>query len=155
MWKKIKPYIVSVVLALGTGALAALLTRNNMNIYQKTVMPPFSPPAAVFPIVWTVLYIFMGISSARIFLSEEGEIREAALKAYGLQLAINFLWSLVFFNMRAFLLAFALIIVLWVLILAMIKLFYDIVPWAGYLQVPYILWVTFAAYLNLMIYILN
>ena len=155
MLKKLKPYIISAAIALGIGALAAFLTKDNMDIYQRINMPPLSPPSFLFPIVWSILYIFMGISSAEIFLSAKSENREAGLKVYKLQLAINFVWSLVFFNMQAFLLSFAVIILLWILILVMIKLFYDISPWAGYLQIPYLLWVSFAAYLNLAIYILN
>ena len=155
MLKKLKPYVISVAIALGVGALASLVTKNSMDIYQRINMPPLSPPGVLFPIVWTILYILMGVSSARIYLTEKSEKRYEALKIYVLQLAINFLWSPVFFNLEAYLLALALIIILWVLILGMIKRFSDIVPWAGYLQIPYFLWVTFATYLNLMIYILN
>lgn len=155
MWQKIKPYIISVAIALGVGALAAFLTKDNMDIYQRINKPPLSPPPGLFPIVWTVLYTLMGISSARIYLENKGEKRDAALKAYRLQLTANFFWSLIFFNLQAFLLSFALIILLWVFIIVMIKLFYDLIPWTGYLQIPYLLWVTFAAYLNLMIFILN
>ena len=155
MWKKIKPYIISIAIALGVGALAAFLTRNSMNIYQRIERPPLSPPSILFPIVWTLLYTLMGISSAKIYLKKKSGKRDVALKVYALQLALNFFWSLIFFNLEAFLFAFAVIILLWVLIIIMIKRFYDLVPWTGYLQIPYLLWVTFAAYLNLMIYILN
>ena len=155
MWKKIKPYIISIAIALGVGALAAFLTRNSMNIYQRIERPSLSPPSILFPIVWTLLYTLMGISSAKIYLKKKSGKRDAALKVYALQLALNFFWSLIFFNLEAFLFAFAVIILLWVLIIIMIKRFYDLVPWTGYLQIPYLLWVTFAAYLNLMIYILN
>ena len=157
MWKKYKPYIVSIAISLGVGGLAALLTRDNMNIYDRIVMPPLSPPGWLFPVVWTILYVLMGISSARIWIKgkEEGIDVTSSLKVYGWQLAVNFIWSLVFFNMQAFLLAFAWIIVLWALIYTMIKKFKEIDSLAAKLQIPYLLWVTFAAYLNFMIWILN
>lgn len=157
MWKKYKPYIVSIAISLGVGVLAALLTKDNMNIYDRIVMPPLSPPGWLFPVVWTILYVLMGISSARIWLKgkEEGIDVTSSLKVYGWQLAVNFIWSLVFFNMQAFLLAFAWIIVLWALIYTMIKKFKEIDHLAAKLQIPYLLWVTFAAYLNFMIWILN
>ena len=157
MWKKIKPYVISVAIALLVGGLSALLTRDNMNIYDEIVMPPLAPPGFLFPIVWTILYTLMGISSARIYLEgKKGEVPvEKALKIYALQLAVNFFWSIIFFNMQAFLFAFIWILLLWVLIIIMIKEFYYIYPPAAWLQIPYLLWVTFAAYLNLAIYILN
>ena len=157
MWKKYKPYIVSIVISLGVGGLAALLTKDNMNIYDRIVMPPLSPPGWLFPVVWTILYVLMGISSARIWIKgkEEGIDVTPSLKVYGWQLAVNFIWSLVFFNMQAFLLAFAWIVVLWALIYTMIKKFKEIDSLAAKLQIPYLLWVTFAAYLNFMIWILN
>ncbi len=77
------------------------------------------------------------------------------MRAYAVQLTFNFLWSIIFFNMRAYLLAFVWLFILWLLILDMIKKFIKVAPWAGYIQLPYLLWVTFAGYLNLMIYILN
>ena len=150
-----KPLIINVAIPLLVGGLSAWLTKDSMKTFEQLNQPPLSPPGVLFPIVWTILYILMGVSSARIYLTEKSEKRYEALKIYVLQLAINFLWSPVFFNLEAYLLALALIIILWVLILGMIKRFSDIVPWAGYLQIPYFLWVTFATYLNLMIYILN
>lgn len=157
MWNKIKPYIISILIALGVGGLSALITRDNMDIYDRIVMPPLAPPGFFFPIVWTVLYTLMGISSARIYLKgrEEGALVGDSLKVYALQLAVNFFWSIIFFNFEAFLFAFIWLILLWVLIIIMIREFYAIDPLAAYLQIPYLLWVTFAAYLNLAIYILN
>ena len=157
MWNKIKPYVISVLIALGVGALSALITRGSMNIYDRIVMPPLAPPGFLFPIVWTVLYTLMGISSARIYLKgrEEGALVGDNLKVYALQLVVNFFWSIIFFNFEAFLFAFIWLILLWVLIIIMIREFYAIDPLAAYLQIPYLLWVTFAAYLNLAIYILN
>ena len=157
MWKKIKPYVVSILIALGVGGLSAFLTRGNMNIYQNIVTPPLAPPGILFPIVWTVLFTLMGISSARIYLKgKEGNSHVSeALKVYALQLIVNFFWSIIFFNMQAYLFAFIWLILLWVLIIVMIRKFYQIDPLAAWLQVPYFLWVTFAAYLNFAIFILN
>lgn len=157
MWKKLKPYVISIAIALGVGALSALLTRENMDIYDRIITPPLAPPGILFPIVWTILYTLMGISSARIYIKgkEEKIDVSSALNVYALQLAVNFFWSIIFFNMEAFLFAFIWLILLWVLIIIMIKRFYEIEPLSAWLQIPYFLWVTFAAYLNFAIYILN
>lgn len=156
MLKKLKPYIISVIIALAVGGVSALLTKNNMNIFEKINMPPLSPPSVVFPIVWAVLYILMGISSAIIYKNgTDREEVQSALKVYALQLAVNFFWSLIFFNMQAYLFAFIWLILLWVLVIAMIVKFKKISPVAAWLQIPYLLWITFAGYLSLMIYLLN
>lgn len=157
MWKKIKPYVISIAIALAVGGLSALLTAGNMNIYGRIITPPLSPPPILFPIVWTILYTLMGVSSARIYIKgkEQNIDVSGALLVYALQLAVNFFWSIIFFNMQAFLFAFIWIILLWLLIIVMIKRFYEIDPLSAWLQIPYLLWVTFAAYLTFAIYILN
>ena len=156
MWKKIKPYVISIALALGVGGLSALLTAGNMDLYSEIVRPPLAPPPWLFPVVWTILYILMGISSAMIFTSDASK-RDInnSLTVYGINLFLNFFWSIIFFNMRAYLFAFIWLVALWVTILLMIIKFVKIKPVAGYLQIPYLLWVTFAGYLTLAIYILN
>ena len=157
MWKKIKPYVISILIALGVGALAAYLTMDSMSIYSQINQPSLSPPGWLFPVVWSVLYILMGISAALIYTNKEAspQDKKSALKIYGFQLIVNFLWTLIFFNLRNWLFAFIWILLLWVLIIIMIVKFYKIKPIAGLLQIPYLLWVTFAAYLNFMIYLLN
>ena len=157
MWKKIKPYVISILIALGVGGLSAFLTRGNMDVYDKIVTPPLAPPGILFPIVWTILYVLMGISSARIYIEgkEGNAFVSDALKVYALQLIVNFFWSIIFFNMQAYLFAFIWLILLWVLIIVMIRKFYPIDRLAAWLQVPYFLWVTFAAYLNFAIFMLN
>lgn len=157
MWKKIKPYVISVAIALGVGALSALFTRGNMNIYDRIQTPPLTPPGILFPIVWTILYTLMGISSAIIYTKGRDENIPVydALKIYAIQLAVNLFWSIIFFNLEAFLFAFLWILLLWVLIIVMIVKFYEINKTAAYLQIPYLLWVTFAAYLNFAIFLLN
>ncbi len=154
---KIKSYIIGILIPIAVGALSAFLTRGNMDIYDKIVMPAFAPPGFLFPVVWTILYTLMGISSTIIYRSDavDKEARQNALFIYKLQLIINFFWSLIFFNQQAFLLSFIVILVLWALILIMILEFNKINKTAAILQIPYLLWVTFAGYLNLMIYILN
>ncbi len=157
MNKKIRSYIIAIIIPLAVGGLSALLTSGSMGLYETIVKPPLAPPAIVFPIAWTVLYTLMGIGSGIIYNSNSGTqaARNNALAIYALQLVINFFWSIVFFNLRAFLSAFILILVLWVLIGIMIIRFYKIDKTAAFLQIPYFLWVTFAAYLTLMIYLLN
>lgn len=157
MWNKIKPYVISIAIALGVGGLSALLTKNNMNIYETINRPALAPPMIVFPIVWGILFTLMGISAALVWVKgrENGQDIASALGVYGFQLAVNFFWSIIFFNMQAFLFAFIWLIILWILIIVMILKFKKISPAAAYLQIPYLLWVTFAGYLTLMIYLLN
>lgn len=154
MLKKVLTYAVSIAVALGVGSLSALLTSDSMDIYSSVETPPLSPPSIVFPIVWTILFILMGISSARVLIANNYKWNNA-LTVYVIQLAVNFLWSIIFFNMRAFLFAFIWLILLWVLIIVMIRGFYKYDKAAAFLQIPYLVWVTFAGYLNFGIYWLN
>ena len=150
-WKEL---IISIAISVGVGALSGYLTMNSMSLYNDLVKPPLTPPGWIFPIVWTILFVLMGISAYLIYISDSKE-RVQALQIYAIQLMLNLFWSLVFFNMQAYLAAFIILILLWIYIIAMIKIFYEINPIAGKLQVPYLLWVTFAGYLNLAIYFLN
>lgn len=157
MWKKIKPYVISIAIALAVGGLSALLTRNNMEVYDTINRPALSPPMWLFPVVWSILFILMGISSALVWINRDENREDAfsALRVYGLQLVVNFFWTIIFFNMQAYLFAFIWLVLLWVLIVIMIIQFRKISPLAAYLQIPYLLWVTFAGYLTLMIFLLN
>ncbi len=156
MWQKIKPYIIGILIPLAVGGLSALLTKDSMDIYKSIETPKLSPPSILFPIVWTILYILMGISSTLIYTSDVSRKEKAqALIVYGAQLAVNFFWSIVFFNLRAFFLSFVWLVVLWMLIILMILRFWKIHKTASWLQLPYLIWVTFAGYLNLAIYLLN
>ncbi len=157
MWQKIKPYIVSIAIALGVGGLSALLTRGNMDVYERIVRPPLAPPMWLFPVAWGILFVLMGISAALVYkqrLHEPQKVQEA-LVVYALQLAVNFFWSIIFFNLQAYWFAFFWLLLLWILILRMIVMFYPLHAVAAYLQIPYLLWVTFAGYLTLAIAILN
>lgn len=147
----------SIVLTLAVGGLSALLTKNNMDVYETINKPPLAPPGFLFPVVWAVLYVIMGISLAMVLIRgrEEGIYTVPCVKIYVLQLAVNFFWSIIFFNLRAFLLSFVWLILLWVLIIVMIDRFSVVKKLAAYINIPYFLWVSFAAYLNFMIYRLN
>ena len=150
-WKNL---IISIAISLGVGLLSSLLTMGNQNIYEIINVPSFAPPGWLFPIVWTILYILMGISSYIIY--EENDINSSsALKVYGLQLFVNFFWSIIFFNLKNFTFAFIWIILLLFLIIVMIYRFANINKLAAYLNIPYLLWVAFASVLNLSIVLLN
>ena len=149
-------YIISIVIALAVGALAGLLTMDSMRIYGETMAkPPLAPPAWLFPVVWTALYTLMGISAARIWLSPPSEERNKGLNLYVAQLIVNFFWSLIFFNAQAFGFAALWLILLWGLVALMILQFWKVDAPAAKLQIPYLIWLTFAAYLNIAIWILN
>lgn len=151
---KLKPLLISLLISLGVGGLAGIISSGSTDIYNELNLPALSPPSIVFPIVWTILYILMGISAYMIYRSNS-KYKEDALKIYGVQLLLNFSWSLIFFNMQNCVLAFVVLVFLWVAILLMIRVFYKINPLAAYLQIPYLVWVTFAGYLNLSICLLN
>ncbi len=151
-----QPYLFFVLLAEGVGLLAGLLTREATDLYSQAVLKPaLSPPAIVFPIVWTVLYALMGIGVARVWLSPESADRKRALNIFIMQLIVNFFWSLIFFNAQAFGVALIWLVLLWVLVLLMILSFRKVDKIAALLQIPYLLWVTFAVYLNYGVWVLN
>ena len=157
MKKQTRNFIVSVAISLGVGILSALLTRGNMNIYEEVSTPPLSPPSFLFPVVWTVLYVLMGISAAMVYNTRTSPLarRKEALMLYYVSLFFNFFWSIIFFNIRAFLFAFVWLLVLLTLIILTIVKYYKINKTAAYLQIPYAVWVTFAGYLNFGIWLLN
>ena len=156
MTKKTKQFLICIAVPLLVGGLSALITRTGMDIFETINKPSLSPPGWLFPVVWTILFILMGIASYLVLVSEkpQGEINRA-LTVYGIQLIFNFFWSIFFFNFSLYLFSFIWLVLLWLLILAAIVLFYRISKPAGYLMIPYLLWVTFAGYLNFQIYLLN
>lgn len=149
-WKKL---ILCLLLPLFVGGISAFLTKDNMDIFSFLNKPSLTPPEFVFPIVWTILYILMGIASYLVLTTDKTD--DFSLFFYGLQLFFNFFWSILFFNLEAYLLSFIWLILLWILIFITTILFYKISKPAGYLMIPYLLWVSFAGYLNLAIYFLN
>lgn len=138
---------------LAVGGLSAFITRNSFEQFSEINQPALSPPGWLFPVVWTVLYILMGIASYLVISSEKNS--RPALIFYGLQLLFNFIWSPIFFNLQNYLLAFIVLVILWILVVITTVMFYKISKPAGYLMIPYILWITFAGYLNLAIYLIN
>lgn len=155
-WKMWKPYVISAGIALAVGGLSGLLSMEGMKLYTETALkPPLTPPGWLFSVVWTILYALMGISAARIWLAPESKDRSKGLNLYVVQLIVNFFWSLLFFNAQAYGLAALWLILLWVLVLLMIMEFSKVDKLAAWLQIPYLIWLTFAAYLNLGVWFLN
>lgn len=151
-----KTYAFWILITEAVGALSGWLTKEGMKTFNETVLqPPLSPPAFLFPIVWGILYALMGISAARIYLSPQSHARSRGLNLYIAQLVVNFFWSLIFFNAQAFGFAFLWLLLLWALVLCMILTFRNIDPISAKLQIPYLLWLTFAAYLTFGVWFLN
>ena len=151
-----KTYAFWILFTEAVGGLSGWLTREGMELYRTAIeKPPLSPPGIVFPIVWSILFALMGIGAARIYLSPASGVRSQALGIYLVQLAFNFFWSIIFFNFQWFGFALIWLIALWMMILWMLLTFRRIDPLAGWMQLPYLLWVTFAAYLNFGVWRLN
>ena len=151
-----KTYLVWILFAEAVGALSGWLSRDGMALYSAAVkQPPLSPPSIVFPIVWSILFLLMGIGAARIWSAPASSKRSSGLHLFLIRLAVSFFWSLIFFNLQAYGFAFVWLLLLWVLVLSMILVFRETDPLAARLQIPYLLWLTFAAYLNLGVWYLN
>ena len=165
-WKRLGIFIL---IPLAVGALSGFLTRGGMESFTQLYQPPLSPPAWLFPVVWTLLYTLMGVSSYLIYISgakeAEGEKRKdelplkreksQALTTYGYQLVVNFLWPVFFFSFEWYFFSFLWLVLLWVLVAKMILEFGQISTTAALLNVPYLLWLSFAGYLNLGVWLLN
>ena len=145
-----------IAIPLLVGIVAAIISGGGMEVFESVNKPPLSPPAWLFPVVWTILYTLMGISSYLIITSgaSENQIYKA-MTLYGYQLAVNFLWPTFFFNFQWYLFSLFWLLLLWVLVLLMILRFWRIDKRAAYLNIPYLVWLTFAGYLNLGIWWLN
>lgn len=155
MKRNVKQLLIALAIPLAVGGLASLLS-GGMGDYRQLNQPPLSPPGWVFPIVWTLLYLMMGYASYRVYTAGKSPAQTGrALKFYATQLFVNFLWPIVFFAFQWYLIAFFVLLILWVLILLTMREFTAIEETAGDLLIPYILWVTFAGYLNLGVYFLN
>ena len=161
MMKKIKPYIlpytVSIAIPLAMGILSAALTREDMKVYGDFTKPPLSPPGIVFPIVWSALYILMGISCALVYIHRRSSPSDAraGLCYYVASLLFNLGWSIIFFKLQAAFFALLWLLILFCLVLKYVIYYYKVNMLAAYLQIPYIIWICFAGYLNLGIWILN
>ena len=151
-----KVYVFWLVITQAVGGLAALLTRDAVRIYgEQITKPPLSPPAVVFPVAWILLYTLMAVGAARVTLAAGGRQKTACLRLYLIQLAFNFFWSILFFRFQAFALALVWLAVLWALIARMAVCFNKVDRPAALLQIPYLLWVAFAGYLNAGVFWLN
>ena len=151
-WKKL---LIALALPLAAGGLSALVS-GGMSGSQELVRPPLSPPGWVFPVAWTILYLLMGLGSYLVFTADAPLAqKKRALTLYAIQLFLNFLWSPVYFGLEWRLVAFFILLALWVAVLLTMRSFSAINERAGDLLLPYILWLTFAAYLNLGVWYLN
>ena len=146
-------YAVSIALALAVGGISALVNAGKM-VKPELAQPPLSPPAWLFPIVWTILFTLMGISAARVYLSACRD-KSDALFIYGTQLVVNFLWTIFYFSFSALALSFFWLLFLIALAALMAVRFERCAAGAGKLQIPYLVWLCFAAYLNLATWLLN
>jgi len=152
-----RPLLICLAVPLAVGGLSALLTKDGMERFSESVThPPLTPPNWLFPVVWTILFLLMGVASYLVYTSgaPRKDVR-TALWVYAFQLLVNLIWTISFFNFQTYLFAFFWLVFLWLLILASTVLFFRISKPAGYLLLPYLAWVAFAGYLNMGIYLLN
>ena len=151
-----KLLIMCLAIPLAVGGLSALLTRGSMKAFGELNQPPLSPPAWLFPVVWTILYLVMGYSLYLVLTSRSGsDTIGRAVTLFGIQLFFNFFWSIFFFNFKLYFFSFGWLLVLWAMIFFMILAFYKASKTAALINLPYLVWVSFAGYLNLGIAILN
>ncbi len=146
--------LIFILIPLTAGAVSALFSGNMSLAYMDIYKPVFAPPGIVFPVIWTILYILMGISSYLIYKSNHPQ-KQDALKIYFAQLFLNFMWSIIFFGFSKYLAAFWWLLILILFILYMVYRFYKINKIAAYLQIPYLIWCVFAAILNFFIHQMN
>ena len=154
--------IIAILIPLLVGGLSAFLTKDAMVMFDAIKKPPLSPPGIVFPIVWSILYVLMGVARYSLYNLDEQKLSEEQIKfrnytlvIYDIQLFFNFFWSIIFFKFSMYKFAFLWLIVLWVLVFIFIKNALKLNKISAYLMIPYLLWITFAGYLNVAIAILN
>lgn len=161
-----KPLLLCLALPLAVGALAALLTQNGMDAFETVKKPPLTPPNWVFPVVWSILYLLMGYASYRLLPRGKNGVasplpidlnnrRDRALVVYAVQLLLNFIWPLLFFGAGAYLAAMVCLLLLWLCVVYLILLALDLDRVSAWLLAPYLLWLTFAAYLNFGVFLRN
>ena len=151
--------IIAIIIPLVVGGMSSFLTKDAMMIFDSVKKPPLSPLGILFPIVWTILYVMMGVSSYLIYKEKDNVNVKGLVKStliiYGVQSFFNFFWSIIFFKFAMYKFAFVWLLILWALVLLYIIKSYKINKVASYLMMPYLMWMTFAGYLNIMIAILN
>ena len=153
--------IIAIIIPLAVGMVSSFITKDAMISYNAMKKPPLAPPGILFPIVWTILYILMGISNHIIYAYDDKNdtlslnLKNKCLSLYAIQLVFNFFWSIIFFKFRLYILAFVWLIILWILVFKLRRESKKISKVASYLLIPYLAWMTFAAYLNIWVAILN
>ena len=150
--KDLITYVKAILVPVILGAIVGFITSGSMD-FDMLIQPSFAPPAILFPIVWTILYVLMGVSYG--ILKTKNLTNDRINKLYYSQLIVNLLWPIIFFTFKWRLFAYFWILVLIVLVVLMIKEFYEKNKTAGLLQIPYLIWIVFASFLNLSIYLLN
>lgn len=150
-YKKLFKYIIITILI---GVIPSIFVFKSMSIYSTLNKPPLSPPSFIFPIVWSILYILMGISFYKV-MNSETKYKDEAKLIYYIQLIANALWTPIFFGFRKYFLAFTWLLILLVFVIFMVTIFYRINKKSAYLQIPYLIWLLFALYLNFGIFVLN
>ena len=151
---KCKPFLLSILVPVLIGFISGMIILPDVGIYSMLQLPPGAPPAFVFPIVWTILYVLMGISSYGIFSSKSDYI-SVSFWIYALQLALNFFWPIIFFKSQLYTFAFVWILLLICAVTLMIIMFSKVKKISAYLMIPYLIWCIYAAYLNLGVVVLN
>ena len=157
--KEVRNFIISILIPLIVGYLSNVLSRllsgiSTSTYYSQLIKPSFAPPSFIFPIVWTILYVLMGISSYGIFSSKSDYIG-VSFWVYALQLALNFFWPIIFFKSQLYTFAFVWILLLICAVALMITMFSKVNKISAYLMIPYLVWCIYAAYLNLGVVVLN
>ena len=153
-FKKVGKIILAILIPLLVGGISALITMNQMELFETVAKPPLAPPRWLFPVAWTILYILMGIASYLLYIADTQEGREA-LVLYGVQLFFNFFWSIIFFNLEAYWFALIWLFIMWIIILLLLIKSKKVDERAFWLLLTYFIWTTFAFYLNFGIAILN
>lgn len=156
----IKALAIQIAIPLCVGAVSGFLSMGGMETYQNLRKSALAPPGLVFPLVWTVLYILMGISAyliseSRLSVKKQEHHRQRGLALYAIQLGINFFWPIIFFRSQSYLFAFWWLVALTIFVIWMTAEFWQVEQSAAYLQIPYILWLIFAGYLNLTVFLMN
>lgn len=153
-WKSL---LISISISLGVGIVSSVLNMGGMSAYSEMFRPPLAPPAWLFPVVWTILYLLMGIAAWLVWETgvrdgkETEEEVQLGLTLYATQLMLNFIWPFLFFRLEAYFLALADLLLLWLAVYLTIKQFAKVNRIAAALLIPYLAWLTFAGYLNLAI----
>ena len=151
-----KTFVIWIVICNAVGALSGWLSMEGTELYAKYVQqPPFSPPSWVFPVVWTILYTLMGISAARAMTNGQNVPCKTGFLLFVAQLTVNFFWPLIFFNAQAYGAALVWLLLLWALVLLTILQFRKCDKLSAILLVPYLIWLTFAVYLNAAVWVIN